>query len=140
MSQSYQVSQYKQSKRKSASQLSKGKAKARRASRFGRVPANLGPLPMTQKAKFNYFNGFNLDVGAVGIPASYVFSANGLYDPNITGIGHQPRGFDQLMALYDHYVVIGVRAILTVHGSDTGNGTICGMYVKDNSTVAAERS
>lgn len=36
----------------------------------------------------------------------HVFSANGLYDPNITGAGHQPRGFDQLMAMYDHCVCI----------------------------------
>lgn len=35
----------------------------------------------------------------------HLFSANGLYDPNVTGGGKQPRGFDQLMALYDHYIV-----------------------------------
>jgi len=36
---------------------------------------------------------------------AYVMSANGLYDPNISGAGHQPMGFDQLMTLYEHYTV-----------------------------------
>lgn len=36
---------------------------------------------------------------------SYFFTANGLYDPNITGSGHQPMGFDQMMLLYEQYCV-----------------------------------
>lgn len=46
--------------------------------------------------------------------AQHVFSANSVYDPDYTAIGHQPRGFDQLMSLYDHFIVtkatIHVRA------------------------------
>lgn len=133
----YQVSQYKKEFGKKKRAAVRKYKIARKAPSFGRVPRNLGPLPITQKATFNYFNAFNLDVGTVGVPASYVFSANGMYDPNITGIGHQPRGFDQLMALYDHYVVVGVKAILTVHASDTGNGAICGMFIKDVPAVSA---
>jgi len=30
-----------------------------------------------------------------------------MYDPNITGVGHQPMSFDQLMLMYEHYTVIG---------------------------------
>lgn len=48
--------------------------------------------------------GTTLDGGA-GTAGTYVFSANGLYDPNITGVGHQPTGFDQLMAIYGSYTV-----------------------------------
>lgn len=36
----------------------------------------------------------------------YDFKANGLYDPNTTGFGHQPYGFDQWSALYRTYHVI----------------------------------
>lgn len=45
-------------------------------------------------------------LASVGI---YVFSANGLFDPDITGTGHQPRGFDQIMPLYNHWVVVSSK-------------------------------
>jgi len=45
-----------------------------------------------------------------GIIQTYLFSANGMYDPNITATGHQPYYFDQMTALYNHYTVIGSKA------------------------------
>lgn len=64
---------------------------------------------------------FALNPSIGGTPADYVFSANGLYDPNITGIGHQPIGFDQLMTMYNHYTVIGAKITLTVKNQDTSS-------------------
>lgn len=63
-----------------------------------------GILGKVAKAKLVYANRFTLTPGA-GTVASHVFSANGCYDPDLTAVGGQPLGFDQLMALYDHYVV-----------------------------------
>ena len=53
-----------------------------------------------------YHSQVVLATGEIGQPASHVFSANGMFDPDITGVGHQPRGFDEVMALFDHYTVI----------------------------------
>lgn len=36
---------------------------------------------------------------------SIVFRANSMYDPEYTGIGHQPLLFDNLSILYDHWTV-----------------------------------
>jgi hypothetical protein len=53
-----------------------------------------------------YEKGTQLSPLTGGAAVGYVFSANGLYDPNITSTGHQPMGFDQLMALYEQYYVV----------------------------------
>lgn len=39
----------------------------------------------------------------------YQFNLNSLFDPDITGAGHQPKGFDQLSTLYARYRVYAVR-------------------------------
>lgn len=97
------------------------------------VWARQGPLPKQLKCSMLYSETFNLDPSSVN--AVFVFSANGLYDPNITGVGHQPRGFDQLMALYDHYVVIGCKAKLQAWNSDASNANIIGMTVVDQASI-----
>lgn len=48
----------------------------------------------------------NLAQNADAAVAVTQFRANSCFDPNLTGAGHQPRGFDQLMALYESYVVL----------------------------------
>lgn len=38
-------------------------------------------------------------------PSNQVFRLDSLYDPDLTGTGHQPRYFDQLAGLYQRYLV-----------------------------------
>ena len=72
--------------------------------------------------------------GIAGSSASYVFSANGLYDPNITGTGHQPRGFDQLMSLYDHYLV-KTATIEVWAQNNIANPCLLSILVKDTNAA-----
>lgn len=69
----------------------------------------------------------------------YVFTANGCYDPNVTGVGHQPSGFDQMMEYYDHYRVVGSK--ITVKFVSTSINNVNPAYVavqlKDTATVSA---
>lgn len=53
-------------------------------------------------------------VSTTGVMTAVNFAANGMYDPNITGTGHQPLYFDQMGAIYDHYCVIGSKVEFTV--------------------------
>jgi hypothetical protein len=48
-----------------------------------------------------------------GSAGTYVFSANGLYDPDITSTGHQPMPFDQMMLSFEHYCVHKAKIIAT---------------------------
>lgn len=57
-----------------------------------------------QRIKFIYASWISF-VPTAGTLGLQVNSCNGLFDPDVSGSGHQPRGFDQIMALYNHYVV-----------------------------------
>lgn len=87
----------------------------RRRGRRGRGKARITRTLFGNKlvTKLKYQESFNLDPAA-GNPAVQVFSCNGIFDPNITGTGHQPRGFDQLMVMFSHYVVISTKITFSV--------------------------
>lgn len=40
------------------------------------------------------------------------WALNGMYDPDVTGVGHQPLGFDQMALLYQRYRVHGCMMIM----------------------------
>lgn len=92
------------------------------------------PLGRTLRTKLRYCEElFEIDSTA-GIITNYVFSANGLYDPNITGAGHQPVGWDQLIAMYDHAVVIGAKITVTFRNSDATYANFVGIRMSDTAT------
>lgn len=102
--------------RKNVPKIKKSRRPARKNYRPKRRMLSLykAPMPDRYGAKLRYVeDDFTLDPG-ISAPAVQVFSINGLYDPNYTGTGHQPRGFDQFMTMYDHYTVIGAKITVTL--------------------------
>lgn len=67
------------------------------------------PIPKKFVAKLKYYQKVSINPGAAGIPGVHIFRGNSLFDPDFTGVGTQPRGFDQFMTMFDHYVVIGSK-------------------------------
>lgn len=64
-----------------------------------------GGLPTRQFATLVYCEkDINIPGGLAGLSGTYSFRAD-LFDPNFSGSGHQPGGFDELMALYEKYCV-----------------------------------
>lgn len=99
---------------------------------------NPSPLPNKFKAVLRYSEpNIRLNPG-VGTLANQVFCANGLYDPDITNIGHQPLGWDQLIAMYDHAVVIGTKIKVTFSNRDATYAQICGIDMRDGLTVETD--
>jgi hypothetical protein len=102
----------------------RGGDETRGNSSFGKSNAltlNIKAMPLfavRRKAMLRYADYFAL-TSTAGVVASYVFSCNGLYDPNITGTGHQPAGFDQMMLSYEHYVVTRSRICCTYLNTST---------------------
>jgi hypothetical protein len=78
-------------------------------------------LPPTRRVTLRYAEIFRI-TSTAGALGKFLFSANGLYDPNITGAGHQPYGFDQWMALYKTATVIKSR--IDIEASNTGASSL----------------
>lgn len=91
------------------------------------------PIGKTRKVNFIYHEVFAMNPGA-GVPATYVFSANGCYDPNISGVGHQPRGFDELMQLFEHGTVIGTKIDVGMYNNNAEAMTYV-LSLRDITTV-----
>jgi len=58
-----------------------------------------------------------------GATGTYVFSANDVYDPNVTGTGHQYIGFDQIMLNYNHFCVFKTKIEVTARNGSLGTPT-----------------
>lgn len=90
----------------------------------------LGGFDQTKTATLRYMETtLSLDPAIAGVASSYVFSGNGLYDPNITGVGHQPLGFDEWMGIYSHYTVTGFTMKATFFNTDANQPQFCGIKV-----------
>lgn len=76
-----------------------------------RVPRRLpaAGFPARKVVRMRYATRLNLDPPASGAPVHNGFLANGMYDPNTAFGGHQPMGFDQWMAVYNHFTVLGSK-------------------------------
>lgn len=96
----------------------KRKNKKRRAFKSS-MPMVLGGFPKKQKVKLRYVQELSLTAG-VGAFATHVFRANSVFDPDYSGVGHQPLRFDNWASIYDHYTVLSSKMTLR----NTGNGTI----------------
>lgn len=94
------------------------------------------PLPKMLKTKFIYTSTLYNIASTAANPQSHVFSLNGLFDPEIAVGGNQPRGFDQLMLLYDHYVVIGCKARVDFVNNSTTNPVYVYATVRDTASVS----
>lgn len=97
-------------------------------------------VPRQMKRKFTYCETIQID-SAASVVGQYLFYANGMYDPNKTGIGHQPMAFDQYVGVfYDHYTV--EKATITCQfvsrGTTTSNTHLVGVRVQDTTTLITD--
>lgn len=100
-----------------------------------RIPLN--GVQNTEIVKLRYCETITLNNT---LTERYSYRANSLYDPNLTGVGHQPMGFDQLAAKYNHYLVLGSRIKIThicrATASTGGDApSIVTVSLKDNDTT-----
>jgi len=91
------------------------------------------PFGKFKTVKHHYTESILLNPSA-GTPADHVFSANGMYDPNITGTGHQPYGYDQLAAIYNESCVITSKCTVTCWNNQSGLPFWIAICLRDDPT------
>lgn len=104
-------------------------------------PGKVSSLPYPPKMKFNTrYCELRRQINAgAGTAATHVFKLNGMFDPDYTGtLDHKPIGFDQVMAMYDHYTVIGARArVFFQNGENSIEQMVC-LSIKDTLTTSPD--
>jgi len=120
------------------------------AAKSGRAPSTPNPASLVPRyrpiAKYGFPKTITMRLRYVqrvaltcslGVINKYSFSCNSLYDPDISGGGHQPLYFDQIMALYDHYTVVSSTIKVTACAAGaTTVPTIIGVMVDDDASTA----
>lgn len=87
-----------------------------------------------------YYDTFKL-TSTSGVMQVAKFSCNGMYDPDISGTGHQPMYFDQMTSLYNHYCVIGSRIkFRIVPNTALTKAVHVGLFINDDPTVTPTES
>jgi hypothetical protein len=71
------------------------------------------PDSIIVRLRFNDITAFTS-----GTSGSYVYAINDVYDPNVTGVGAQPLGFDQWCGLYQRFEVLKSTILVEFTNSD----------------------
>lgn len=82
-----------------------------------------GPVAQRTIVRLKYCDDKQSD----GTTLDYLWNLNSLYDPDRSGTGHQPYGFDTYATLYNRYRVFAVEAIVRtcVGASTTAPQKVC---------------
>lgn len=82
-------------------------------------------FPATITKRLRYSTTFALTTTSGAITSTQVFRANDLFDPDFTGTGHQPMGFDQLMSFYNHFCVLSAKITIVAKNTVGSAPTLC---------------
>jgi len=111
----------------------RGRRRRRRRKKKTKIPAQF-PAP-TQVVKLRYADSIQLDAG-VATSAYHFFRANSCYDPDESGTGHQPLGFDEWTTFYNKYCVLGSRitVIFNTDSNTTGINQLVALSLQTDTT------
>lgn len=98
--------------------IRRGKRKAQSTSL---VNHSLQPIPNRYICKMKYAESITTNASG-----QFQFRLNSLFDPNSTGVGHQPYGFDNLALLYNRYRVVSCGWRIQAPSSTAGSPFVVG--------------
>lgn len=101
---------------------------------FARLPKS---IPTKMVTTMKYATTVRLDP-TVGAPVAYNFySCNSIFDPDTSGIGHQPYTHDTFQTMYNHYKVLksSVRVTFLSNGSSSTGHFVGGIAIVSDTTT-----
>jgi len=127
--------------RRQGTHVSRNWVRSKAKNRVVNVPRNKLAFPQSIATKLRYVE--KIDMGSLSNQNVSInqFIANGAYDPNFTGVGHQPRGFDQFMTGYETYTVTGSKmSVNFVYDAYQGPSSeaLAGQMIQPGATDAAD--
>ena len=106
--------------------------------RPARVPRNVvaRPFPARKTVKLTYCEVLTLNPVTGYDVTSYAFRCNSIFDPNITGAGHQPYAHDTYQSMYTHYSVKSSTIDINFADQNTGDPgpAMVGCFISDTYT------
>ncbi len=89
--------------------------------------SNDGSIRPYQLSRQNYGQTTTIGDGALTVPFT-TLRLNSVYDPDYTGVGSQPNGYDLMATVYKKYAVIGCRYTVTFRNNSNAFTLACGAY------------
>lgn len=93
------------------------------------------PLANVMPVSLHYSTRVTINPGVLGAVGQNVFRLGSIFDPDFTGVGHQPVGHDQLSPLFERYQVYKVDFKVSFATRDNTNNQRVGYRVSDTSTI-----
>lgn len=102
-----------------------------------RVPRTLGSLYPNNGKLLRHKYCDRISLSATGVNGNfqvYVLGANSLFDPDVTGVGHQPMYYDDMAAHYNKYTVMWSTLKVVIPGGGDDRQRIWGITLCDSTT------
>lgn len=92
------------------------------------------PFPNVKIVRHKYCDVVTMAGALAGSPQYYQFRCNSMYDPDYTGVGHQPMFRDEMAAQYKSYTVLKSYIRITFAAAETVPQTIQ-LWVDDDDSL-----
>jgi len=101
------------------------------------VRTPLFPVCKLQRGQL-YYEYQQSVTAAAGAPNTRFFSANDVFDPDVSGAGHQPIGYDQMMLFYEHFAVFSSHITIRAVGLTSGDLACIGVYLAPDAVALTD--
>lgn len=90
-------------------------------------------LPQTLITQFQYTT--NIPYSSLSSPQIYVFRGNGCYDPDQSGVGSQPIGYDDMTNFYTSYEAYASKIEIEIYNAATAAVTLACVPATDTGSA-----